>query len=111
MNRQPHPVDEAGLPYIPERYFDFDADEVNKHHMYFYRRWYVGVSAVHHAFRELHIVEMPVEGHKLFHKEIDPPEVPSYDFMAGFLIASEIPMSRRLKDELRGWRHGKRSYR
>ena len=89
-----------GLPYVPEEYFNYEGDQ-NRHHLFFPRTNFIG-NIVLREFRALHIIKMPIEGHRLFHYDFEPPEVPELDFMAGYIEASGIHIPRRVLTQLRG---------
>lgn len=104
MMRQPHPLTEEGLPYVPEEFWQYGGDW-DTHHLYWPRAAYLGKSIVHRTFRDLQTVEMPRTGHVRLHNEFEPPAMPTLDFMIGFVQSSGLHVPRRLARELRG-RHG-----
>jgi hypothetical protein len=99
MKRHAHLLNEQGLPYVPPEYFTYGG-ELTTHHLYFPRRTYLGRTAVHAAFRAMHTVELPWDGHRLFHMDFEPPEMPDYDFMLEQVLASKEHLSTRLLREL-----------
>jgi hypothetical protein len=100
MDRQPCPLDEMGLPFVPEEFMDFPGPE-DTHHLYWPKQLYLGHSAVTAVFRTLHKVEMPRLGHNLYHASFDPPAMPSPEFMRGFILASDVHLPTKVRKELR----------
>lgn len=96
---RPQLLDDRGIPYVPAEYFDFPG-ELTTHHLYYPRRAYLGRTAVHSAFRQLNTVEIPWEGHRQFHHDFLPPEMPDYYFMLDFVHGVASHVSRRLQNEI-----------
>lgn len=99
MLRHPAPINEERLPYVPDEYFELGGKQ-SEHHLYWPRAEYLGRTALHAAFRQLNTVYVPWDGHQQFHRDFDPPDMPSEEFMLGFVLGSDRHLSARLRKEV-----------
>ena len=77
----------------------------DKHHLYWPQDEYRGYIASHFRSFADNTVELCRVEHEELHATQDPPEKPSREFMAGFLLANEhkigLSMVKRIRKELR----------
>lgn len=115
MEKPPHPINEDGLPYVPQGYLvgcvettpcvlrDQGACYMDVHHI-LPRRF--SETAIDRKYQELpHNKERMCRAlHRLFEETYQPPENPSQAFKAGFLIATGVHLSKRVRREVNKYR-------
>jgi hypothetical protein len=118
MEKLPHPINEDGLPYIPAPYLigcvettpcslrEQGACFMDTHHIEPRRNW---VTSIDHKYGEQpHNKQRMCRAlHREFETTHEEPPAQSQEFKAGFLIASGVHLSKRVKEEIKRLRNGK----